>query len=214
MAATARVAPPTSMGPPSSVLSRVISVTASPLTRRAFQSTALVVEENTTFGMSRQRRAHSNCAGVAPGRWSAGGQWEVIVSHSLRPYRARPGAPIRSEHHWNNLSPRTVEAGDADRAWALTGQTTVQPAISSPPRPFLSRDDYRQQVQNSRQATRPRIRILSSSQSGATATVELEVSHSSGDPLTGATRDQVTLSLTRQTSSWRITSDPFPGQVE
>src|ERR687898_482562 len=56
MAAAARVAPPTSMGPPSSVLSRVISVTASPVTRRAFQSTALVVEENTTFGMSSQRR--------------------------------------------------------------------------------------------------------------------------------------------------------------
>ena len=48
-----------------SVLSRVISVTASPVTRRAFQSTALVVEENTTFGMSRQRRANSICAGVA-----------------------------------------------------------------------------------------------------------------------------------------------------
>ena len=109
---------------------------------------------------------------------------------------------------------QAVEAGDADRAWALTGQTTVQPAISNPPRPFLSRDDYRQQVQNSRQATRPRIRILSSSQSGATATVELEVSHSSGDPLTGTTMEQVTLSLTRQTGSWRITSDPFPGQVE
>src|SRR6185503_4223268 len=43
MAAAARVAPPTPMGPPSSVLSRVISLTASPVTRRAFQSTALVV---------------------------------------------------------------------------------------------------------------------------------------------------------------------------
>lgn len=40
---------PTSMGPPSSVLSRVIAVTASPVIRRVFSSTALVVEENTTF---------------------------------------------------------------------------------------------------------------------------------------------------------------------
>src|ERR1700761_3454882 len=55
MAAAARVAPPMSMGPPSCALSRVISVTASPVTRRVFQSTVLVVEENTTFGMSRQR---------------------------------------------------------------------------------------------------------------------------------------------------------------
>src|SRR2546429_2808949 len=69
MAAAARVAPPTSMGPPSSALSRVISVTASPVTRRAFQSTALVVEENTTFGMSRQRRAEPH---LAPGGARAG----------------------------------------------------------------------------------------------------------------------------------------------
>ena len=40
MAAAARVAPPTSVGPSSSVLSRVISLTASPVTRRAFQSNA------------------------------------------------------------------------------------------------------------------------------------------------------------------------------
>jgi hypothetical protein len=109
MAAAARVAPPTSMGPPSSVLSRVISVTASPVTRRAFQSTALVVEENTTFGMSRQRRANSICAGVAPGCWSAVGQWELIVSHSLRPYSARPVAPTRSDHHWNSSSLGTLQ---------------------------------------------------------------------------------------------------------
>src|SRR3981189_583282 len=59
----ARGGPPTSMGPPSSVLSRVISVTASPVTKRAFQSTSLVVEENTTFGMSRQRRGAPGAAG-------------------------------------------------------------------------------------------------------------------------------------------------------
>ena len=68
-----------------SALSRVISVTASPVTRRVFQSTGLVVEENTTFGMSRQRPAYSTAAGVAPGCWSAVGQCELIPSHSLRP---------------------------------------------------------------------------------------------------------------------------------
>src|SRR2546421_111585 len=109
MAAAARVAPPTSMGPPSSVLSRMISVTASPVTRRAFQSTALVGEEDTTFGMARQRRANSICAGVAPGCWSAVGQWELIVSHSLRPYSARPVAPTRSDHHLNSSSLGTLQ---------------------------------------------------------------------------------------------------------
>jgi hypothetical protein len=58
-----------------------------------FQSTVVVVEENTTFGMSRQRLANSIAAGVAPGCLSAVGQWELIVSHSLRPYSARPVAP-------------------------------------------------------------------------------------------------------------------------
>ena len=109
MAAAASVAPPMSMGPPSSALSRVISVTASPVTRRVFQSTVLVVEENTTFGMSRQRRANSISAGVAPGCWSAVGQWELIVSHSLRPYNARPVAPTRSDHHWNSSSLGTLQ---------------------------------------------------------------------------------------------------------
>src|SRR5260221_10873515 len=74
MAAPASVAPPTLIGPPSSALSRVISATASPATRRAFQSTLWIVEENTTFGVSRQFRANSICAGVAPGCWSPVGQ--------------------------------------------------------------------------------------------------------------------------------------------
>jgi hypothetical protein len=89
--------------------SLVISVIASPVTRRVFQSTVLVVEENTTFGISCQRRANSISAGVAPGCWSAVGQWELIVSHSLRPYSARPDAATRSDHHWNSSSLGTLQ---------------------------------------------------------------------------------------------------------
>jgi hypothetical protein len=90
-------------------LSRAISVTASPVTRRAFPSTALIVDENTTFGMSRQRWANSICAGVTSGCWSAVGQWEFIVSQSLRPYSARPVAATRSDHHWNSSSLGTLQ---------------------------------------------------------------------------------------------------------
>ena len=57
--APASVAPPISIWPPSSALSRVISVIASPVTRRVFQPTLSIVEENTTFGVSRQLRANS-----------------------------------------------------------------------------------------------------------------------------------------------------------
>jgi hypothetical protein len=87
----------------------VISLTASPVTRRAFQSTVLMVEENTSFGMSRQRLAYWIVAGVASGCWSAVGQCEVIVSHSLRPYSARLVAPTRSDHHWNSSSLGTLQ---------------------------------------------------------------------------------------------------------
>ena len=70
MAAPASVAPPMVIGPPSPALSRVISATASPVTRRVFQSTLSIVEENTTFGVSRQFRANAISAGVASGCWS------------------------------------------------------------------------------------------------------------------------------------------------
>jgi hypothetical protein len=38
------------------------------------EQTVLIIEENTTFGMSRQRRANSTSARVAPGCLSAVGQ--------------------------------------------------------------------------------------------------------------------------------------------
>src|SRR4029450_12745071 len=104
MAAPASAAPPTLIGSPSSALSRVISSTASPVTTRVFQSTLSTVEENTTFGMSRQFRANSISAGVALGCWSPVGQWELIVSHSLRPYSDRSLARSWASHHWNSSS--------------------------------------------------------------------------------------------------------------
>jgi hypothetical protein len=109
---------------------------------------------------------------------------------------------------------RAIQAGDADRAWALTAQRTIQPGPGLPPRPLLTRDDFRQQLQSSRQPTGPRIRILSSDQSADSATVNLEISHASGDPLTGVSTQSVTIFLTREAVGWRITADPFPGQVQ
>jgi hypothetical protein len=106
-----------------------------------------------------------------------------------------------------------VQAGDAGKAWALLAQTG-QPTAGEPPRPVLSEDDFRNQVQSSRQPTSPRVRILAMHQSSDTASVQLEISHASGDPLTGATTQQVTLDLARQASGWRITSDPQPWQFQ
>jgi len=109
---------------------------------------------------------------------------------------------------------RAIQAGDADRAWALTAITTTQPDPNAPPRPFLSKDDFRQQVATSRQLTAPRVRVLSSSQGADAATVQLEVSHASANPLTGSRTEQFTLDLHRQSDGWRIISDPAPWQVQ
>jgi hypothetical protein len=109
---------------------------------------------------------------------------------------------------------RAVQAGDADRAYALTGAATIEPSPGQPPRPLLSREDFRAQVQAGRLGTGPRIRILSSTQSASTATVDLEVTHASGDPLTGASSRSVTIFLTLEPDGWRITSDPLPGEVQ
>ena len=35
--------------------------------------------------------------------------WELMFSHSLRPYSARPVAPTRSDHHWNSSSLGTLQ---------------------------------------------------------------------------------------------------------
>jgi hypothetical protein len=109
---------------------------------------------------------------------------------------------------------RAIQAGDADKAWGLTAQSTSQPTAGEPPRPFLSRDDYRKQLQSSALPTSPRVRVVGTSQSGDMANVQLEVSHASGDPLTGVGTVVITLFLTRQSEGWRITSDPYPGQVQ
>ena len=109
---------------------------------------------------------------------------------------------------------RAIQAGDADRAWGLTAQTAGQSIPGEHPREILTRDDFRQQVQSYRQPTGPRVRILSVSQSADTASVHLEVSHASGNPLTGVSTRQVDLILTRQSDGWRITADPFPWQFQ
>ena len=109
---------------------------------------------------------------------------------------------------------RAVQAGDAARAWLYLTHDATQAPAGEPPRPVLSQADFRNQVESSRQPTSPRVRILSVSQSGDTASVTVEVSRASGDPLTGATTQQFALSLVRVGSGWQIASDPFPWQFQ
>ena len=107
-----------------------------------------------------------------------------------------------------------IQARDANRAWAVLAQSGTQPAAGEPPRPVLSEDDFRNQVQTPSLPTSPRVRILAVHQSSDTASIQLEVSHASANPLTGVTTQQLTLDLARQASGWRITSDAQPWQFQ
>ena len=109
---------------------------------------------------------------------------------------------------------RAIQAGDATRAWDLLTPNVNQSIPGEPPRPVPTKEDFRQQVQSSRQPTSPRVRVLTVSQSADTATVQLEVSRASGNPLTGASTQQVGIMLARQADGWKITSDPFPWQFQ
>jgi len=109
---------------------------------------------------------------------------------------------------------RAIQAGDATRAWDLLTPNVNQSAPGEPPRPVPTEDDFRQQVQSSRQPTSPRVRVLNVSQSADTATVQLDVSRASGNPLTGASSQQVGVIVARQANGWKITSDPFPWQFQ
>lgn len=105
---------------------------------------------------------------------------------------------------------RAIQAGDADRAWALLAPNAGQPT----PLLVANQEQFRLQLKSSGQSTSPQVRIISVSQSADTATVQLEVSRPSGDLEKSASTDQVAVSLTRQAEGWRITSDPFPWQFQ
>jgi len=78
-----------------------------------FQSTVLVVEENTTFGMSRHA-GELDLRRVAP-LLVGGRQWSSS-SPTVCARTAQPVAPTRSDHHWNIVArhaPAEVVAGAA-----------------------------------------------------------------------------------------------------
>ena len=92
MSAAARVAPPISIGAPSSALSRMISVTASPVTRRAFQLTALGSRGTPPSACS----ASGGRTRPAPGwvRLLVGGR--PVVAHRFPQFRAVQRQAVRS----------------------------------------------------------------------------------------------------------------------
>lgn len=129
---------------------------------------------------------------------------------TLLAWSSRPTADASTASGVVTTYVRAIQAGDADRAWALLAPMAGQPA----PVVVATQTQFRLQLRSSRQPTSPGVRILSVSQSAATATVQLEVRRPSGDLLTGASTEQVAVSLARQADGWRITSDPFPWQFQ
>lgn len=108
---------------------------------------------------------------------------------------------------------QAVQAGKADQAWALLSQDAVQ---SGPGRvgPLFTKDDFKQQVEGNRRPTASRVRILSASQSGDSATVHVEVTNASGDLFSEASAQTIAITLKREAAGWRITSNPYPYQFQ
>ena len=109
---------------------------------------------------------------------------------------------------------RAIQAGDADRAWGLLNQNAIgsAPAGAAPAEPhyILSQDEFRQQVRGNRGPTPPGVRIVQVSQSLDWASIQLDVTHASANPLAGGSTQQVSVTLARQAGSWLINSDPSP----
>jgi len=109
---------------------------------------------------------------------------------------------------------RAIQAGDADRAWGLLNQNAIGPAPAgaapAEPHYILSRDEFRQQVRENRGPAPPGVRIVQVSQSVDWASIQLDVTHASANPLTGGSTQQVSVILARQAGSWLINSDPSP----
>ncbi|TMD03779.1 MAG: nuclear transport factor 2 family protein [Chloroflexi bacterium] len=99
---------------------------------------------------------------------------------------------------------QAIQAQQVDQAWNLL-------APEAGGRPY-NKEQFRQEVQYAHRQTSGRIRITSVTQTGDTATVQLELTDVSGDLLGTSYSQTATVSLRRQGSSWRITSDPSPWQ--
>lgn len=108
---------------------------------------------------------------------------------------------------------QAIQAGQADKAWALLAPEAVQPSPNEP-RPPYSKSQFEQEVQYAHRQTSSQVRITSVTESGETATVEVEVTNISGSLFSGATSRTVSLELRRQGTSWLITSDPSPFQFQ
>ncbi len=109
---------------------------------------------------------------------------------------------------------QAVQSGKADRAWGLLSQDATNQAGPGQPGPLVSKSDFQQQVQASRGSTASRVRILSSTQSGNAATVQVEVTSTSADLLTGSSSQTVVVALKQESAGWRITSNLYPGQFQ
>ena len=113
-----------------------------------------------------------------------------------------------------------IQAARADEAWALIAPGAAPPGLPTaapagePGRPEVTRDEFQREVDGTRGQASSRIRMLSVTQAGDAATVQLEVTNYSAGPFGGASSHTVTVTLARQAGSWLITSDPSPWQFE
>ena len=131
---------------------------------------------------------------------------------------ARPAGQLKTPDGVVTAFVLAVQAGNAAEAWFYVSPQAAPPgpSLPAPPdkagRPSLTRDEFQSEVDGARGQQRSRIRIVSVSPTGDTATVVLEVTSFSSSPFGGANSHTVAVTLARQGGSWLITSDPSPWQ--
>ena len=113
-----------------------------------------------------------------------------------------------------------IQAGRADEAWSYVSPNATQGSpgkpvpAGGPAPPSASKDEFQREVSSLDRQVHSRIRILGVTQDGDAASVQLEITTFSANPLGGASSHTVTVMLARQAGSWLITSDPSPYQFE
>ena len=107
---------------------------------------------------------------------------------------------------------QAIQTDRADEAWSYVLASGTSPGPGQPYPPVPSKDEFRNEVDNSSQPTSSRIRILSVTRAGDNATVQLEVTSFSGAPLGEAFSHTVPVMLIARGTTWLITSNPSPWQ--
>ena len=104
-----------------------------------------------------------------------------------------------------------IQNGRPDAAWDLLAPEATSGSPGGP-KPLYTRDDFRRFVLESPNGSSSRARIVETTTSADTATVDVEITQVSRDLFGGSSSHRALVTLRRLEGAWKITSDPSPWQ--